>query len=154
MLPDPLGIYVHVPFCSAICNYCNFNRALHDEALRHRYVDAVVAHIAREGDGAIADTVYFGGGTPSLLSPGEVGRIRPVRRIVCWQPIAKSPSRPIRSVVPCVCAGGAHQVNRIGLGVGRFAMTNCAASVACTRSRGRRRYARSATPVSTTSAST
>ena len=74
-MPDAIGIYVHVPFCSAICNYCNFNRGLHDEALRRRYVDAVVRHIARDGDGSAADTIYFGGGTPSLLGADEVARI-------------------------------------------------------------------------------
>ena len=41
----PVGIYVHIPFCAAICNYCNFNRGLHDDGLRRRYVDALVADI-------------------------------------------------------------------------------------------------------------
>ncbi|MBL8140387.1 MAG: coproporphyrinogen III oxidase family protein, partial [Acidobacteria bacterium] len=123
MVPDPLGIYVHVPFCSAICNYCNFNRALHDEALRHRYVDAVVAHIGREGDGAIADTVYFGGGTPSLLSPGEVGRI--LDR--CAAAFALAADREVtleanpESVDPVRLRGWrAAGVNRISLGVQSF----------------------------------
>ena len=42
-----LGLYVHIPFCSAICNYCNFNRGLFDADLKARYVDALVAEIAR-----------------------------------------------------------------------------------------------------------
>src|SRR6266852_3109204 len=46
---EVLGLYVHVPFCSAICNYCNFNRGLFDEALKTRYVDALVREIARAG---------------------------------------------------------------------------------------------------------
>src|SRR5947207_9454612 len=70
-----LGLYIHVPFCSAICNYCNFNRGLFDGALKLRYVEALIADIARTGDGAPADTIYFGGGTPSLLEPEEVARI-------------------------------------------------------------------------------
>src|SRR5262245_49210709 len=83
-----LGLYVHVPFCSAICNYCNFNRGLFDADLKARYVDAVVAEIrsTREfgsshpeslitNPPARADTIYFGGGTPSLLEPDEIGRI-------------------------------------------------------------------------------
>ena len=37
-----LGLYVHIPFCSAICNYCNFNRGLFDAALKARYVEALV----------------------------------------------------------------------------------------------------------------
>jgi oxygen-independent coproporphyrinogen III oxidase len=110
-----LGLYVHVPFCSAICNYCNFNRGLFDADLKARYVDALVAEIERAGlkacatspnaatadpnlastrpdlastrsdvaqsfrsamDASLpADTIFFGGGTPSLLEPEEIARI-------------------------------------------------------------------------------
>src|SRR5436190_10145208 len=74
-----LGLYIHIPFCSAICNYCNFNRGLFDAALKERYVEALVQEIARAGQagraGEAADTIYFGGGTPSLLEPGDVARI-------------------------------------------------------------------------------
>ena len=37
-----LGLYIHIPFCSAICNYCNFNRGLFDADLKARYVDALI----------------------------------------------------------------------------------------------------------------
>src|SRR5262245_17410797 len=78
-----LGLYIHIPFCSAICNYCNFNRGLFDADLKTRYVDALVAEIgagrADDEDAAAppapADTIYFGGGTPSLLDPDEIGRL-------------------------------------------------------------------------------
>jgi oxygen-independent coproporphyrinogen-3 oxidase len=70
------GIYIHIPFCAAICNYCNFNRGLHDEGVRRRYVDALITDIRSFADPAVsADTIFFGGGTPSLLEPGELGRI-------------------------------------------------------------------------------
>jgi oxygen-independent coproporphyrinogen-3 oxidase len=71
-----LGLYLHIPFCTAICNYCNFNRGLLDQSLKRRYVDALIGEIhgAAEPSTAI-DTIYFGGGTPSLLSAAEVGRI-------------------------------------------------------------------------------
>ncbi|HSL20937.1 MAG TPA: radical SAM family heme chaperone HemW [Vicinamibacterales bacterium] len=69
-----LGLYLHVPFCSAICNYCNFNRGLFDPHLKDAYVEALEREIrAAAGDGA--DTIYFGGGTPSLLEPREAGRL-------------------------------------------------------------------------------
>jgi oxygen-independent coproporphyrinogen-3 oxidase len=72
-----LGLYLHIPFCSAICNYCNFNRGLFDEALKRHYVDALVQEIssAAQRPAAAADTIYFGGGTPSLLEPADVARI-------------------------------------------------------------------------------
>lgn len=70
------GIYIHIPFCAAICNYCNFNRSLHDAELRPRFVDALIADIRRSADHTVrADTIFFGGGTPSLLEPSELARI-------------------------------------------------------------------------------
>ncbi len=73
-----LGLYLHVPFCSAICNYCNFNRGLFDADLKRRYVDALVQEIERAApppSAPTADTIYFGGGTPSLLEPSEIQRV-------------------------------------------------------------------------------
>jgi oxygen-independent coproporphyrinogen-3 oxidase len=70
-----LGLYVHIPFCAAICNYCNFNRGLFDPELKLRYVDALLQEIRRTGDGSPADTIFFGGGTPSLLEPQEIRAI-------------------------------------------------------------------------------
>ncbi|HTM23928.1 MAG TPA: radical SAM family heme chaperone HemW [Vicinamibacterales bacterium] len=73
--PSNLGLYVHIPFCSSICNYCNFNRGLYDEALKTRYVAAVRREIELAASGLEADTIFFGGGTPSLLEPEEVAAI-------------------------------------------------------------------------------
>jgi oxygen-independent coproporphyrinogen-3 oxidase len=73
-----LGLYLHIPFCSAICNYCNFNRGLFDAALKARYVRALVLEIERTGAAGErrgADTIFFGGGTPSLLEPDEIGAL-------------------------------------------------------------------------------
>jgi oxygen-independent coproporphyrinogen III oxidase len=70
-----LGLYLHVPFCASICNYCNFNRGLFESGLKDRYVAALEAEIRAVGRGAPADTIFFGGGTPSLLDPAEIGRL-------------------------------------------------------------------------------
>ena len=70
-----LGLYVHIPFCSAICNYCNFNRGLFDADLKTQYVAALQQEIRRRADGDPADTIFFGGGTPSLLEPDEIAAI-------------------------------------------------------------------------------
>jgi oxygen-independent coproporphyrinogen III oxidase len=67
-----LGLYVHIPFCAAICNYCNFNRGLFEAGLKNRYVAALVREIQERGDRSPADTIFFGGGTPSLLEPSEI----------------------------------------------------------------------------------
>lgn len=71
----PLGLYLHVPFCSAICHYCNFNRGLLDEGAAERYVRALEQDIRQQGDHAAADTIYFGGGTPSLIPPDRIARV-------------------------------------------------------------------------------
>ena len=70
-----LGLYLHIPFCASICSYCNFNRGLFDPGLKAAYVRALEEEIRRAGDGSAADTIFFGGGTPSLLEPAEVARL-------------------------------------------------------------------------------
>ena len=67
-----LGLYLHIPFCASICSYCNFNRGLFDPELKAQYVGALAAEIRGASDGGGADTIFFGGGTPSLLEPDEV----------------------------------------------------------------------------------
>ncbi len=77
--PDaPFGVYLHIPFCGRICPYCDFNRYVHQEHLIPAYVDALIGEIelTRAEVGPIrAETIYFGGGTPSLLEPEQVARI-------------------------------------------------------------------------------
>jgi oxygen-independent coproporphyrinogen III oxidase len=73
-----LGLYVHVPFCASRCPYCDFATAPATTALRSRYLDALGAEIAREGERLgrpRVRTLYFGGGTPSLLEPDEIAAL-------------------------------------------------------------------------------
>ena len=67
----PLGIYIHVPFCRSKCQYCDFySVTCKDDKLLDGYRDAVCAHIREAGILApeyVVDTIYFGGGTPSLF---------------------------------------------------------------------------------------
>lgn len=76
---EPLGLYLHVPFCVSLCGYCGFTRTLAAPDLMSRYVRALAREIRScERDRRCrpaADTVYFGGGTPSLLDPDEVARL-------------------------------------------------------------------------------
>ncbi len=74
----PVGLYLHIPFCAHICPYCDFNTYAGQEALIPRYVDALCAEIARAGDrhdGRPAATIFFGGGTPSLLPATAIEHI-------------------------------------------------------------------------------
>jgi oxygen-independent coproporphyrinogen-3 oxidase len=81
-----LGVYVQVPFCQTKCTYCNFHTGVFSSDLYAPYVDAVCREIAehpkllRESGipnlpNPVVDTVYFGGGTPSLLDPRGLERI-------------------------------------------------------------------------------
>ncbi|MCC6990737.1 MAG: radical SAM family heme chaperone HemW [Acidobacteria bacterium] len=117
------GLYVHVPFCAAICHYCNFTRGLLDEAVKARYVRAVVTDITRHGRGAPIDSIFFGGGTPSLLTPAEVGAVvDAVRGAFTLAPDAEITleANP-ESVTEAQTAGYLEAgVNRVSLGVQSF----------------------------------
>ena len=62
-----LGLYLHVPFCVRKCHYCDFYSAPADKGARTAYVRALCRHLAASGSDRTVDTVYFGGGTPTLL---------------------------------------------------------------------------------------
>lgn len=72
------GLYIHIPFCPQVCPYCSFAVTTARPRLHQRYVDAVCAELAARcpaGPGGPLDTVYFGGGTPTLLDPSLLGRV-------------------------------------------------------------------------------
>ena len=120
----PIGLYLHIPFCAAICNYCNFNRGLHDDSLRRRYVDALVADIRRHAaPGVAADTIFFGGGTPSLLEPGEVTAILTACResfAVATDAEVTLEANPESSTAEALEGFRAAGVNRLSFGVQSF----------------------------------
>ena len=67
------GIYIHVPFCRRRCPYCAFVLVESDGSLHERFVGKVARELRREPRSP--GTLYFGGGTPSLLAPGQIGRL-------------------------------------------------------------------------------
>ena len=70
------GLYVHIPFCSVICPYCDFAVSVGGPEKRQTYVDALRREAALASDFAPAfDTLYFGGGTPSILSFKQLSEI-------------------------------------------------------------------------------
>lgn len=76
--PEPVALYVHWPFCLARCPYCDFNAHVRERLDEARYRSAILAELAYEatriGPRPLA-SLFFGGGTPSLMSPETVGAI-------------------------------------------------------------------------------
>ncbi len=72
-----LGIYVHLPFCESKCNYCAFNSFVASEEEREKYLNVLIEDISffAKTNKRIVDTIYFGGGTPSLLSANQFERL-------------------------------------------------------------------------------
>lgn len=74
---ETLGLYVHVPFCDGKCPYCDFYSMRADEARMDAYTDSVIAYLNTYAKklNRPADTLYFGGGTPSLLGSARLRRL-------------------------------------------------------------------------------
>src|SRR6266704_2290289 len=69
------GIYIHIPFCRSHCSYCDFATGMYESTTAAGYVRALVKEISdwREAEPAAdVDTIYFGGGTPALLSKDQI----------------------------------------------------------------------------------
>ena len=72
---NPIGVYVHIPFCISKCPYCDFYSVSATEELKDRYTDKLIEEISKSKYKKEADTVYFGGGTPSLLGEERLIKI-------------------------------------------------------------------------------
>jgi len=71
------GIYIHIPFCKHKCNYCNFY-SLASKRYLDQLADAIIAELVQRKnylEGQIIETIYFGGGTPSLIETSDIERI-------------------------------------------------------------------------------
>src|ERR1700732_3882684 len=94
-----LGLYISVPFCRTKCSYCNFASDVFSRAVFERYVDRVCADVenaprlAAEMSGQMestVDSIYLGGGTPTVLEAGQLERIfATVRRQFDVEPSAE-----------------------------------------------------------------
>jgi oxygen-independent coproporphyrinogen-3 oxidase len=135
----PLGIYISVPFCRTKCSYCNFASDVFSRAVFQRYVDRVCADIgnapqvAEEMGGQMerdVDSIYLGGGTPTVLESGQLERIfRAVRSQFEVQPDAEvtvecAPGTLTPATVESLLRCG---VNRVSLGVQSFVDPEAAA---------------------------
>src|ERR1700678_2207540 len=79
-----LGLYVSIPFCRSKCTYCNFASGVYPASEHARYIDRLIEDLSLADDWAArmglalpraVDTVYLGGGTPSLLAPELIKRL-------------------------------------------------------------------------------
>ena len=125
-----MHLYLHVPFCARRCSYCDFAIAVRKEVPSSRYADVVIAEWRRwleapwwSRQGPI-ETIYFGGGTPSLLDPGAIGSI--LSAVGADRTISRAAEITIEAnpedVSPARAAAWAgHGVNRVSLGVQSFA---------------------------------
>ncbi len=135
----PLGIYISVPFCKTKCSYCNFASDVFSRAVFERYVDRVCAdianapHIAREMGGQCqreVDSIYLGGGTPTVLEARQLQRVfDAVREQFAVRPDAEitvecAPGTLGPEVLQGLLTCG---VNRVSLGVQSFVDAEAAA---------------------------
>jgi oxygen-independent coproporphyrinogen-3 oxidase len=73
MVPRDIALYIHVPFCRRKCSYCSFVSYAYREADIPSYLQALQKELARRAGGELVRSVYFGGGTPSLLTVQQLG---------------------------------------------------------------------------------
>jgi oxygen-independent coproporphyrinogen-3 oxidase len=127
-----LGLYISIPFCRSKCTYCNFASGVYPTSEHARYVDRLIEDLAAAPAWAErmgvklprrVDTVYLGGGTPSLLAPELLARLfAAVRREFDLEPDAEitvecAPGQLADQTLEALVAAG---VNRVSLGVQSF----------------------------------
>lgn len=129
---DALGIYISIPFCRSKCTYCNFTSGVYPASEHERYIDRVINDMAAAGQWAsqmgvvlprAVDTIYLGGGTPSLLSADLFARLfAALRAEFRVDPKAEitvecAPGQLSDGTLAALVAAG---VNRVSLGVQSF----------------------------------
>jgi oxygen-independent coproporphyrinogen-3 oxidase len=124
-MSPPGGIYVHLPYCASRCGYCAFVVTT-DGSSRDRYLDALereMAILAPEAEAAVFDTVYLGGGTPSLLPPDAVrGLIQTLGNEFRIEPHAEVTleANPEDVTPEAAAAWASAGINRISVGIQSF----------------------------------
>jgi oxygen-independent coproporphyrinogen-3 oxidase len=137
---DALGLYISIPFCRSKCTYCNFASGVYPAGEHAGYVERLIQDLAAAGEWARrmgvelprrVDTVYLGGGTPSLLAPELLARLFVVMRAEFdFEPEAEitvecAPGQLADETLAALVAAG---VNRVSLGVQSFIDREAAAS--------------------------
>lgn len=116
---EKAGLYIHIPFCKSKCPYCDFYSGKYSREAAEKYTSELIDEFCKYG-GAEFDTVYFGGGTPSILEPRLIAKILQAARksfkiadnseitIEC------NPSKNLKEDIEIYAASG---INRISLGM-------------------------------------
>ena len=127
MTPPPLSLYIHLPWCVKKCPYCDFNsHSAGDSAPTSRYVAALLEDIRNEAAraaGRSVETIFLGGGTPSLFSPDDIGRVLDaVREHIALSPDAEITMEANPGTVECGAPKGYREagVTRLSLGAQSF----------------------------------
>lgn len=112
------GIYVSIPFCAQKCTYCNFRSDVFSRSLRSEYV-RFLAEELRVSRARYGSTLYFGGGSPSLLDPSEFSAVAATLPCRDWEEatIEVAPGEATRERVSAWAAGG---IGRVSFGVQSF----------------------------------
>jgi putative oxygen-independent coproporphyrinogen III oxidase len=118
------GVYVHWPFCTAKCPYCDFNSHVRTAIDEDGWVDGIVSELEwvaeHQADRPVVETVFFGGGTPSLMRGKSAGRI--LEKIAALWPMANDPeitleANPASAEAARFADYRAAGINRVSLGV-------------------------------------
>lgn len=132
MRDNALGVYISVPFCRSKCTYCNFASGVYPASEHARYIDRLIGDLAGAGKWAsrtgvdlprTVDTVYLGGGTPTLLAPDLIARLFAALRSEfdveadAEITVECAPGQLAEETLAALVAAGA---NRVSLGVQSF----------------------------------
>ena len=120
------SVYIHIPFCSRICAYCDFCKVLHIDTFVDDYLEALKEEILNNYEGERIETIYIGGGTPSCLTQKERIKLFRILEIFkrspeCEYTFECNPNDIDEYLLDDLCAGG---VNRISIGVESFNIDN------------------------------
>jgi oxygen-independent coproporphyrinogen III oxidase len=119
----PIGIYAHIPYCTRICPYCDFNVYARKQSQFPYYVNSLIAEmelVAREHGRRDVATIFIGGGTPSLLPASDIDRILTSlgeRFQIAPDAEVTMEANPEGLVVDHLCAIRAAGINRLSIGV-------------------------------------
>jgi oxygen-independent coproporphyrinogen-3 oxidase len=120
-MSNPIGLYIHVPFCDGKCPYCDFFSVRGSESMMDEYTDCIIGRLKSYAEhlGRTADSLYFGGGTPSLLGGARIARIVEAARRGFGLESAEitveaNPGKDLSGFFREIAAAG---VNRVSLGL-------------------------------------